>query len=513
MKHVARRDFLKLAGASALAVRRALGQSSARTSRPNILVFLSDDHGQWAQRAYGNSEIQCPNLDKLARHGVRMTRAFTPCPVCSPARASFFTGRMPSQHGIHDWIEEMTHDVTHPGLEGQTLIPELLKSRGYHTGLIGKWHCGHSREVHPGFDRWFSYWFAQYPHQGTQNFTDQGKHIVEEGSQSELLTNRVIEFLQSHFKDRSGDPFFLFVGYVDTHAPHTQAPPDLAARYHDATFVNIPDENLPACHGRAIAAVNPNPELERSHRVDYYAAVSNVDRQIGRVLAELEAHGQLDDTLIVYTADHGYNAGHHGIWEKGNGTNPQNFLEESIRVPCTISWRGGGVGQGATLGSMVDHCDLWATLLDAADASVDPAVAKQINSPGKSYLPQIRGEAVGDWRESQICEYGNARMIRDGRYKLIRRYPFGGVNFPDELYDLRDDPRETTNRIDDKTLSRRVADLSGQLDRFFARYTILTRDGLHLERQPECTRASPWLVAVDWAKRQATRPTAAPRGR
>ncbi|HSZ59257.1 MAG TPA: sulfatase-like hydrolase/transferase [Tepidisphaeraceae bacterium] len=510
MRAVDRREFLKLAGLSAMAATRSSQGRSIGASAPNILVFLTDDHGHWAQRAYGNTEIQCPNLDKLDRRGVRMTRAFTPCPVCSPARASFFTGRMPSQHGIHDWIEELTHDLTHPGLKDQTLISQLLQSAGYHTALVGKWHCGRSREVHPGFDRWFSYWINQYPHAGTQNFSDQGEHFVEDGNQSELLTDRAIDFLRSHFKQRASDPFFLFVGYVDTHAPHTQAPAELVEDYGGATLTDIPTETLPACHGRALVPVNLDPALESAHRIDYYAAVSNIDRQVGRVLAELEARGVLDNTLIVYTADHGYNAGHHGIWEKGNGTSPQNFLEESIRIPCTISWPAGGVRQDATLGSMVDHCDLYATLFDAAGAHVDPRLSAQINSPGRSYLPQLRAQPVGDWRQWQICEYGNARMIRGARYKLIRRYPFGGVSFPDELYDLRDDPRETVNRIDDRSLRDLTRVLRSRLNRFFARYTIPSHDGLHLADQPECTLASPWLVAVNWANQQATRPSTAP---
>src|SRR6185312_15689596 len=229
MASLPRRKFLKLTAATSLAagcsaqpkrVGNIPGMRRSGSGGPNILVFLTDDHGQWAQPAYGNSEIHAPNLDRLAARGVRMTGAYTPCPVCSPARASFFTGRMPSQHGIHDWIEEMTHEFTHPGLKNQTLISELLRDAGYDTGLVGKWHCGRSREPHPGFDRWFSYWTNQYPHRGTQNFSDQGKHVVEEGAQSPLLTDRAIEFLRRHHEsaERREKPFFLFVGYVDTHS-------------------------------------------------------------------------------------------------------------------------------------------------------------------------------------------------------------------------------------------------------------------------------------------------------
>ncbi len=521
-----RREFLKVTAAAALAAGcsaqpRDTSVGSVRPGKktasggPNILVFLTDDHGQWAQPAYGNSEIHAPNLDRLAARGVRMTRAYTPCPVCSPARASFFTGRMPSQHGIHDWIEEVSHEFSHPGLKGQTLISELLANAGYNTGLVGKWHCGRSREPHPGFDRWFSYWTNQYPHRGTQNFSDQGKHVVEEGAQSPLLTDRAIEFLRHHHQSpqHANQPFFLFVGYVDTHSPHNEAPPEFVSEYRDATFRDIPDETLPACHGRAISRAAPTVAAEQQRRTDYYAAVASIDREVGRVLAELETLGELDNTLIVYTADHGYNAGHHGIWEKGNGTNPQNFFDESIRVPCMISWPAGGIMQKATCDDAANHCDLHATLLDVAHATPSTSMAARINSPGRSYLSQLRGHPAENPQHVEICEYGNARMIRDDRYKLIRRSPFGGIRFADELYDLHDDPRETTNRIEDPSLASTIAKLSRQLQEFFDQYTVPDHSGLRLAHQPECTTGSPWLVAVEYYKRLATRPATAPAKR
>jgi hypothetical protein len=113
---------------------------------------------------------------------------------------------------------------------------------------------------------------------------------------------------------------------------------------------------------------------------------------------ELKAAGELANTLIVYTGDHGLNTCHHGMWEKGNGTVPQNFLEESIRVSCALSWPAGGIRQNATCDDSVNHCDLWATLLDVAGASPAAAVAEQVNSPGVSYLPQLRGAADPLWR-------------------------------------------------------------------------------------------------------------------
>lgn len=200
--------------------------------------------------------------------------------------------------------------------------------------------------------------------------------------------------------------------------------------------------------------------------------------------------------LVFLTADYGLNAGQHGTWEKGNATIPQNFLEESIRIACTVSWPAGGIRQNATCDDLVGHPDLWATLLDVAGATPDAATAAKINSPGVSYLRQLRGQPVAGWRQTMISEYGNARMARTGRYKLIRRYPYAGVTFPDELYDLNEDPRETTNRFEDPSLKAVVENLSAELDQFFAKYTVPGHSGLDLAHQPECTPYSPWLRAA-----------------
>lgn len=509
MNSIKRRDFIKMSGAMGAGLaawplgRPLAAEPASGRLRPNILVFLTDDHGQWAQHAYGNAELVTPNMNRLAARGIRMTQAFTTCPVCSPARASFFTGRMPSQHGIHDWLKEAWLNERRPGfdhpcLTGQTLISELLKGAGYQTALVGKWHCGSSREPQPGFDRWFSYWNAQYPHLGTQQFSDQGKHVTEEGLQSPLLTRRALDFLRQHRRrdGAKGKPFFLFISYVDTHVPHKDAPPNLVEQYRSATFGDIPKEAFAACHGRALVRVSPDPETERRKHMEYYGAVSSLDREVGKVLAELEANGQMDNTLIVYTSDHGLNCGQHGVWEKGNATIPQNFLEESVRVSCTLSWPAGGIRQNSTCDDLVNHCDLWATLLEIAGAVPTAPVAAQINSPGRSYLAQLRGHSVQGWRRTLTSEYGNARMARTSRYKLIRRYPYAGVTFPDELYDLKDDPRETRNRHGAESLKGVVHDLSGELDQFFAKYTVAGHSGLDLEHQPQCTPASPWLRAA-----------------
>lgn len=501
-----RRHVLKSLGAMAASVAVGIETSPAKArlltqpapNRPNILVFLTDDHGQWLQQAYGNSEVRTPNMSRIARNGVRMTNAFTTCPVCSPARASFFTGRMPSQHGIHDWIEESKQAYAYPWLKGQTLISELLKNSGYHTGLVGKWHCGEERYPHPGFDSWYSYWVSQYPHAGLQNFSDNGQHVTADGFQSPLLSEQAIRFLKNHYagNNTAHVPFFLFIGYTDTHSPHAQMPDDLIAEYGDATFRDIPDEPFLKVHGTPLIPVSNDRAAEDRKRKEYYAAASSIDREVGKVLDALESLGESENTIVVYTGDHGLNAGHHGIWEKGNATIPQNFLEESIRVPCIISWPNGGIPSGLESNLPVNHCDLFVTLLDAAGALPDEHTAQRINSPGRSYLRHLLGKSPHNWRDAVVCEYGNARMIKQDGYKLILRYPYKGVCFVNEFYDLKADPRETTNLAANSRHKERIRQMTSRLDEFFARYGDPAHDGLQLEKQPLATPASPWLQAL-----------------
>jgi arylsulfatase A-like enzyme len=510
---VERRSVLKSLGAiaasSGLRPDRALGSDrpnrNAETDRgrPNILIFFTDDHGQWLQQAYGNSEFRIPNMSRIARRGVLMRNAYCTTPVCSPARASFFTGRMPSQHGIHDWLEETKQAYGYPWLEGQTLISDLLKKAGYHTGLVGKWHCGEGRYPHSGFDYWFSYWAAQYPHKGKQQFSDNGSYTQEEGFQSPFFSERAISFLRSHYRDgaTAKQPFFLFVGYTDTHSPHTNMPGNLVDEYKRATFRDIPREKFYKVHGVPLIPVSNDAAKERDKHEEYYASASSIDHEVGKILDELGKTRKLEDTVVIYTGDHGLNAGQHGIWEKGNATVPQNFFDESIRVPCAISWPRGGIARNLQSDISVNQCDLFATVLDIAKATPDSETARKINSPGKSYLRQLCGEESPPWRTGIICEYGNARMIRKDGYKLILRYPFEKVNFPNELYDLKADPRETTSIYSLPQHATLISSLRSEIENFFAKYTVKGHSGLDLENQPMATPASPWLDAVKLVKK------------
>ena len=457
---------------------------SRSPERPNILVVMTDDHAQWAARCYGNSELITPSMDHVAHTGTRFANAYTPTAVCSPSRASFWTGTIPSWHGVHDYLQ----NPEHPGITGQGTLAAALKNEGYRTALIGKWHC-HSRQhstPQPHFDRWFTHTQGASARRGPQWFMDQDQIVEHHGHQAPIVTTAAVEFLQQ--AQASEQPWFCFVGYTDTHTPLSGLPERLVEPYRRASFQDIPDETLPACHG------TPRNVMRRSQAhekvAQYYAAVQWIDEQFGRLLDELDSLDARSQTLVIYTTDHGHCTGHHGIMTKSNCTVPQNFLEESIRVSLLVS--GPGVPAGCVIESPVDHCDSFAALLDWAGAA-PPDTAPR---PGRSWRALLDTPAADDWRTSQICEYANARMIRAGRYKLIRRYRGPGGTWPDQLFDLQADPRETRNVLDEHADDPAIAAMDRELAAHFQRYAHPDRHGLAFDKLP-LPNATPAWAPVD----------------
>lgn len=422
----------------------------------NVLVVLTDDHGQWCTGTYGNGEVATPNVDHLAANGVKMDNAFTPSPVCSPARASLVTGLRPSQHGIHDWIGDDEY-ADRGWLADEVTLPELLGDVGYQTALTGKWHAG--RRVQ---ERAFDY-AASFR---DDNF-DGPKFSVQRDRRT---TDRAIEYLR---KERDPDaPFFLFVGLTATHWPCRDQPKRLVDRYRGSDFPDVPDDPTYRFGGTDIL----RPEDPDEALAQYYAAAEGVDEEVGRLLDELDAQGIAEDTLVVYTADHGHNCGHHGFWGKGNGTTPQNVLEESIRVPLVFGGHEDIVG-AQVRDEFVDHTDTFLTLLDFA--GVDPPEDRAY--PGSSYRPQLT-DADGNpgWEQLQICEYADVRMARDEHHKLVRQVPEG----PDLLFDLDEDARETRNVVDNPAYEAVVDRLTARLDEAFETYVDEDRAGVPTESLP-----------------------------
>lgn len=451
---------------------------------PNILVLISDDHGQWASSPYGANELHTPSMQFLADEGACLNRAYTPCPVCSPARACFWSGRYPSAHGIHDWIQERQILDQHPGI---THLPNLalrLKSAGYTTAACGKWHC-HQPWIKPdGFDTWFMAdgTNARY---GTQPYCDGLTLHNLYGHQPGITTDAAIGFLQKRPENK---PFFLYVGYTDTHSPFTQKSRRLENWYRQKGLSSAPSESRSTCHG---CAKHPDPtgDHRRDQLAAYAAGVSIIDEHLGRLIDELDSQQVLDNTLIVYTADHGHNNGHHGLWLKGNGTTPQNFLDESIFVPCLMRWPG-HITSSQSHDFFASHCDLHATLLDAAGVAQPETPIE----PGRSYMARLgpSSEQAVEQDGYAICEYANARMIRSRTAKLIRRYPGPNGHFKDEFYDLAGDPRETSNVIGQPKHEQTIKQLDGALNAFFNRVSLLEYDGLNFEKIKPHNTDEPW---------------------
>ena len=258
--------------------------------RPNILLFLTDDHGQWANGCYGNSELQTPNLDRLAAEGARFADAFTPCPVCSPARACLLTGRTPSQVGIHDWLQEAEPVIgDFDWLAGEETLPQLLSRAGYHCGLSGKWHMSRSHCTPPGFDWAFGLPRWQGEHNGPYTYHLNGQPLELEGNKSALITDHALQFLDDAPSDQ---PFFLNVGYIATHSPYQAEThdPDLTARFEDAAFTDIPPYHPhPWQRNEGLAGgFQPTDQQIRSRYIGYYTAVTEIDREVGRLLRRLE---------------------------------------------------------------------------------------------------------------------------------------------------------------------------------------------------------------------------------
>lgn len=457
---------------------------------PNLILFLTDDHGHWTLPCYGNRIVRAPALSTLAQCGMVFDNAFTPSPVCSPARASLLTGRMPSAHGIHDWIPEARDDGSFPHIDGMPgNLAEHLREAGYETAYVGKYHCNHARDNPLGFD----YWFTQkppynYDSAGPQSWYDNGEARFSEGPQAPVITKAALRFLKT--RDRSR-PFCLIIGHINTHAPHTGEEAVYVDRTRGLKDHRLVIEPFRAAHGRA--RFLPKPDLHDFHEqtAQYLAAVEAIDHEVGRVIDELKEQSLMERTCLVYTSDHGHMNGQHGLHTKGNATVPVNFLEESIRVPLIMA--GPGVRAGSRAGSFADHGDLYATLLDLAGLKPGGKAPDGTPLPGTSLLPVLSGEAH-EPKLYQIWEYGNARMIRTDRFKLIRRYPGPNGCFPDAFYDLRTDPRETRNQIGSPELEETINRLSGQLEAFFRTHALPGRSGLKIDQLARFHKTSCWNI-------------------
>jgi arylsulfatase A-like enzyme len=440
----------------------------ANTRRPNIVFILSDDQGPWAFGPAGNEEIRTPSLDRLAEQGMRFDNFFCASPVCSPARASLLTGRIPSQHGVHDWIRagSIPQEPENGGeiveyLEGLAGYTDLLADVGYHCALSGKWHLGNSLSPQKSFTRWNVHGKGGGPYYGAPMVVD-GRQYTEERYVTDAITDNALGFLDELAAEEA--PFYLGVHYTAPHSPwdREQHPEELFRSYYDSCpFRSVPDEPLHPWQN-ASAPIGTTPKRRRELLSGYYAAVTAMDAGIGRILDRVDALGIREDTFVFFTSDNGMNMGHHGIWGKGNGTFPQNMYDTSVKIP-TLASMPGTIQAGSRCSDLLSQYDFMPTLLDLVGTQNPDAEAL----PGRSFAGLLKGISDED-RENVVVfdEYGPVRMIRTREWKYVRRYPYG----PDELYHLEKDPEERRNLVEEASSTATVKQLRAQLERWFLAY-------------------------------------------
>ena len=437
--------------------------------RPNVVTIVADDLGVWGMGCYGNPEIQTPNLDRLATEGIRFDNFFCTSPVCSPARASLLTGRIPSQHGVHDWIRRgnLKEDPIEY-LAGLTGFSEILAEAGYDCAFSGKWHLGDSATPQKGYSRWYTYQTGGGPYYNAPVYRD-GEAVREPGYVTDRITDEALHFLEAQVAEAA--PFHLAVHYTAPHSPWVNShPPDIVALYDDCPFDSCPQEPL---HPWILKNTVPEGvhEAPIEHLKGYFAAVTAMDAQIGRLLEALEAAGVRENTIIFFTSDNGFNCGHHGIWGKGNGTYPLNMYDSSVKAPTILSLPEGEAA-GTVCEALLSHYDFMPTLLELLNLSLPEDETATL--PGSSFLPVLRGERAEARDEVVVYdEYGPVRMIRTHAWKYVHRYPYG----PHELYDLQADPGERHNLVDDTPYAPMRETLKAKLDRWFLRYVDPDRDG------------------------------------
>ncbi len=489
----------------------------------NILFILTDDQGAWAMGCSGNHELKTPNLDRIANEGVRFENCFCVSPVCSPARASLYSGKIPSQHGVHDWIAkghlsesqlsaDLREKIRQDNPEYQYIWPksqlcgdeaiqyladhktftDILAQNGYQCGLSGKWHVGDSATPQAGF----TYWHTEA--MGGDNYyypvaLENGEFVMKENVYvTDYITDNALDFLRNHRDPEK--PFCLAVHYTAPHSPWSAPchPAEYIQMYDDCPFETIPDlPPHPWCGGvdqtREEWDKKPHPgvrfihakyapireewqEYRRESLRGYFAAVSAMDANVGRLLDELEAQGLREDTLVVFTSDNGSNMGHHGIFGKGNGTYPQNMYDTSVKIPGLFA-QPGRIPGGRVSEELVSHYDFYDTILELAGVEYE----KDETRPGASFADLLL-DKTDVFREDVVVydEYGPVRMIRTKEWKYVYR----GEEGPAELYDLVHDPDEYDNLVEDPRYAELIAGMKARLFGWFDTYVDPDFDGM-----------------------------------
>ncbi|WP_432251496.1 sulfatase-like hydrolase/transferase [Streptomyces sp. HNM1019] len=406
------------------------GSASAEARRPNVLVFFTDQQRWDTTGLHGNPMGLTPTLDSLASDGVSVDHSFTCQPVCAPSRASLQTGQYPTTTGV------FRNGLTLP--RDAPTLARAFGEAGYDTGYIGKWHLAgdHTSGPVPEEDRaGYDYWlaanlleFTSDAYETTLYDNDGAPHDFD-GYRADALGSAAIDFID---RDRD-NPFYLFLSFLEPHHQNSRDDYPAPAGYSDRYEGPWVPSDLSALGGGNWA----------EHLPGYYGMVRRLDEVLARIVDALKTRGELDNTVILFTSDHGCH------FKTRNDEYKRSVHDASLRVPTVL--RGPGLGSGVRLPELVSHVDLPPTLLEAAGVPV-PAQMQ-----GRSLVPLLRGQDDA-WPQEvlvQVSESEVGRALRTHRWKY-------GVTAPSQdawddaraeeyqdayLYDLRADPDELTNLV------------------------------------------------------------------
>ncbi|WP_314174791.1 sulfatase-like hydrolase/transferase [Streptomyces winkii] len=408
------------------------GTGTGTGRHPNVLVFFTDQQRWDTTGLHGNPLGLTPVLDRLAEQGVSVDHSYTCQPVCAPSRASLQTGRYPTATGVFRNGIALPPDIP--------TLAHHFRAAGYDTGYIGKWHLApdeHTGAVPERYRGGYDYWLAANLLEFTSDaytttlYDKDGRPHHFDGYRADALGSAAAGFL----RQRREEPFFLFLSFLEPHHQNARddypAPHGYRERYADAW--TPPDL-------RALGGGN-----SQEHLAGYYGMVRRLDEVLGTVLDTLAAQGELENTVVLFTSDHGCH------FKTRNDEYKRSLHDASVRVPTVLS--GPGLRGGRRLEELVSHVDLAPTLLDAAGLAV-PAEMQ-----GRSLLPLLRGEDTG-WPDEvliQISESEVGRAVRTHRWKYgvvapgadAWQVPAADHYVETYLYDLRADPDELVNRVGD----------------------------------------------------------------
>lgn len=457
-----------------VALRLGAAEPATVARRPNILVIMSDEHNARVMGCAGDPVVRTPNLDALAARGIRFDAHYCSSPICTPARQSFTTGRYVAQHNV--W----TNSVGVP--ESWPTLPKLMRESGYDPYLIGKMHYRAGRTY--GFTTLGKVSGGGKGSDDAEKgatkerhrlqpgvFPDRGAQLGEEfsplGETDQLdafidvdRRNLASKFLSERAADAK--PFFLVVGFISPHYPLVAPPADLA-RYKDKVPApEVPPgyiDTLPMNyrHLRNVRLFERVPdEISKLARESYYARVEWTDRQIGGVLDALRASPFADNTVVIYTSDHGENLGEHGLWWKNC------MYDSGARVPLIMSWPARWPGGQARAGAC-QVVDLVQTIADLGAVKPSPEWS------GNSMVPWLDRSSF-PWKDRAVCEFyagyiaSGITMIREKGWKYVYHARANEQFGPErELYDMAADPKELRNLAKDPAQQPRLAAMHAAL--------------------------------------------------